>query len=129
MVFHQLGAVIDKDYRDLGGGFNATWGNTIIDVYLNRVNMVGFTVAACTTFSTLHRSCSLDPVGASVIAALAVSVAGVSGIADAFSWRLTRNDRPSNARARYQVNALGSVVNGVFVAAWATAVSATQSAP
>ena len=76
-------------------GVNAAWCYTIIDVDANRVNMVGFTVATCTTFSNLHRRCSLDPVGASVVAAPAVSMAGVRGIADALSWRLTRNIGPA----------------------------------
>ncbi len=143
MIFYQQEAVIDKGYRARGErGLSEARRNTLIGAIVTQVIMVAVVVVTGTTLGTVHEGRSLNDVGAistaltpflgrrdavlffglgmvgaSVVAALVVSVAGAWGIAEVFGWQHSLNDRPRNAKGFYAVAVLGLLASASVVIA------------
>ena len=141
MIFYQQEAVIDKGYRERGrAGLADARTNTMIGAAVTQVIMIAIVVVTGATLGTLHEgrplndigaiASALTPflghrdavvffglgmVGASVVAALVVSVAGAWGIAEVFGWQHSLNDRPASAPGFYAVAVAGIVVSALTV--------------
>ena len=141
MIFYQQEAVIDKGYRERGrAGLAAARTNTFVGAVVTQLIMIAIVIVTGATLGTLdpgrplndigsiataltpflgHRDAivlfGLGMVGASVVAALVVSVAGAWGIAEVFGWQHSLNDPPATAIRFYAVAVAGIVVSAVAV--------------
>ena len=141
MIFYQQEAVIDKGYRERGrAGLAAARTNTFVGAVVTQLIMIAIVIVTGATLGTVdagrplndigsiataltpflgHRDAivlfGLGMVGASVVAALVVSVAGAWGIAEVFGWQHSLNDPPAAAIRFYAVAVAGIVVSAVAV--------------
>ena len=141
MIFYQQEAVIDKGYRERGrAGLAAARTNTFVGAVVTQLIMIAIVIVTGATLGTVdagrplndigsiataltpflgHRDAivlfGLGMVGASVVAALVVSVAGAWGIAEVFGWQHSLNDPPATAIRFYAVAVAGIVVSAVAV--------------
>ena len=141
MIFYQQEAVIDKGYRERGrAGLADARTNTFIGAVVTQLIMIAIVVVSGATLGTLdagrplndvgsiataltpflgHRDAvvlfGLGMIGASVVAALVVSVAGAWGIAEVFGWKHSLNDPPATAIRFYGVAVAGIVASALAV--------------
>ncbi len=142
MIYYQQEAVIDKGYDATPGGVRRARRNTALGAVATQVVMVAIVVALGATLGAHdagrslgsigdialaltpflgHRGAvvlfGLGMVGASVTAALVVSVAGAWGIAEVLGWRHSLNDEPRAAVGFYAIAVGGIVASALAVIA------------
>ncbi len=142
MIYYQQEAVIDKGYGADPAGVRRARRNTALGAVATQVVMVAIVVALGATIGSRdpghslgsigaiaaaltpflgHRGAivlfGLGMVGASVTAALVVSVAGAWGIAEVLGWRHSLNDEPRAAVGFYAIAVGGIVASALAVMA------------
>ncbi|MGH9021404.1 MAG: NRAMP family divalent metal transporter [Acidimicrobiales bacterium] len=145
MIFYQQEAVIDKGRHglDLRRSLRSARLDTAVGSVLTQVIMVSIIVVTGATLGAAHHgqplrtvgdiASALTPflghrdaivffglgmVGASVVAALVVTLAGAWGVAEVLGWRHSLNDSPRRAAGFY-----GLAVAGIVIGALAVVVS------
>ncbi|MDQ2728954.1 MAG: divalent metal cation transporter [Actinomycetota bacterium] len=138
MVFYQQQAVVDKGLQQ--ADLKLAKVDTAVGSVLTQVVMLAVVVATAATIGRTDPGASLDTigqiakalvpflgnrdanvlfglgmVGAAVVAALVVAVAGAWGLSEVLGWRHSFNDRLSHARAFYAVCAGGLIVSAAAV--------------
>ena len=143
MVFYQQEAVIAKDRRglDLRAALRSSRLDTAAGSVITQLVMVAVVVATGATLGVAHRGIALDSVGAiasaltpflghdkaivlfglgmvgaAVVAALVVTLAGAWGISEVLGWRHSLNDSPARAAGFYSLAVVGIVAGVVLVA-------------
>ncbi|MHB1614181.1 MAG: NRAMP family divalent metal transporter [Actinomycetes bacterium] len=141
MVFYQQAAVIDRTgTRRLPRPLRAARIDTMVGAVVTQVVMLAVLVAAAATIGRSHPGASLSTVGeiahaltpalgarlaeilfgmgmlgAAMIAALVVSLAGAWGVAEVLGWRHSLSDRPRQAAGFYTLGLLGVLGGAVLV--------------
>ena len=142
MVFYQQEAVIDKDRHGLdlraalrSARLDTAAGSVITQLVMVAVilatgatlgvthpgealNSVGEIAAAMTPFLGHEKALlffGLGMVGAAVVAALVVTLAGAWGISEVLGWRHSLNDSPARAAGFYSLAVAGVLVGGLLV--------------
>lgn len=142
MIFYQQEAVIDKGRRglDARSALRSARLDTATGAVVTQVIMVAIVVASAATLGVTHRGRSLNDIGeiasaltpflgrreaiiffglgmigASVVAALVVTLAGAWGISEVFGWHHSLNDSPARAAGFYALAVAGTVVGAVLV--------------
>jgi len=142
MVFYQQEAVIDKDRRGLGlrAALRSARLDTAAGSVITQLVMVAVIVATGATLGVTHRGVALNNigaiasaltpflghdraivlfglgmVGAAVVAALVVTLAGAWGISEVLGWRHSLNDTPARAAGFYSLAVVGILVGVVLV--------------
>ena len=145
MVFYQQGAVIDKGRRGLGlrQALRSSRLNTAIGAVVTQLVMVAIVVVTAATIGARDPGASLNSigdiaagltpflgrtnavllfglgmVGASVVAALVVALAGAWGMSEVLGWRHSLNDSPRQALGFYGLAVLGLLAGAVPVLLW-----------
>ncbi len=144
MVFYQQEAVIDRTgTRPLPRPLRAARVDTMIGAVVTQLVMVAVLVAAAATIGRSNPGASLSTVGeiagaltpalgartanilfgmgmlgAAMIAALVVSLAGAWGVAEVLGWRHSLNDRPRQAAGFYALGLVG-VLGGAMLVVFA----------
>ncbi|MBV9313097.1 MAG: divalent metal cation transporter [Pseudonocardia sp.] len=145
MVFYQQGAVIDKDKRGLGlpRALRAARLDTALGAVATQLVMIAVVVAIAATIGTAQPGASLNTVGdiatglipffgrdaaiwlfglgmigASVVAALVVALAGAWGLSEVLGWRHSLNDSPNCAVGFYTLAVVGTLIGAVLVLVW-----------
>jgi Mn2+/Fe2+ NRAMP family transporter len=141
MIFYQQEAVIDKGRRGLNlrSALRSARVDTAIGAVVTQVVMVAVVVASAATLGITHQGLALNSIGdiansltpflghrdaviffglgmigASVVAALVVTLAGAWGISEVLGWRHSLNDSPVRAAGFYGL-AVGGTVAGAFL--------------
>jgi Mn2+/Fe2+ NRAMP family transporter len=141
MIFYQQEAVIDKGRRGLNlrSALRSARVDTAIGAVVTQVVMVAVVVASAATLGITHRGLALNSIGdiansltpflghrdaviffglgmigASVVAALVVTLAGAWGISEVLGWRHSLNDSPVRAAGFYGL-AVGGTLAGAFL--------------
>jgi len=141
MVFYQQEAVIDKDRRGLGlrAAVRSARLDTATGSVVTQLVMVAVIIATGATLGLAHRGVSLNSVGAiasaltpflghdraivffglgmvgaAVVAALVVTLAGAWGISEVLGWRHSLNDSPARAAGFYSL-AVGGILAGAVL--------------
>jgi len=144
MVFYQQEAVIDKDRHglELRAALRSARLDTAAGSVLTQLVMVAVIVATGATLGVTHRGVALNSigaiasaltpflgheraivlfglgmVGAAVVAALVVTLAGAWGISEVLGWRHSLNDSPARAAGFYSLTVVGVLVGVVLVLA------------
>jgi len=142
MVFYQQGAVVDKGRRglDLRAALRSARLDTAAGSVITQLVMIAVIVATGATLGVAHRGIALNSVGAiasaltpflgheraivlfglgmvgaALVAALVVMLAGAWGIAEVLGWRHSLNDSPGRAVGFYSLAVVGVVVGVVLV--------------
>ncbi len=142
MVFYQQQAVIDKGYRGLSTAraLRAARLDTAIGAVVTQVIMIGVVVATAATVGATDPGRPLGSIdaiagalapalgrgeanllfglgmlGASVVAALVVTLAGAWAIAEVLGWRYSLNDAPRRAGGFHAVAGAGLVIAALVV--------------
>ena len=142
MIFYQQEAVIAKDRRglDLRAALRSSRFDTAAGSVITQLVMVAVVVATGATLGVAHRGIALNSVGAiasaltpflghdravvlfglgmvgaAVVAALVVTLAGAWGISEVLGWRHSLNDSPARAAGFYSLAVVGIVVGVVLV--------------
>jgi len=142
MVFYQQEAVIDKDRRGLSlrAALRSARFDTATGSLITQLVMVAVIVATGATLGAAHRGAALNSVGAiasaltpflghdravvffglgmvgaALVAALVVTLAGAWGISEVLGWRHSLNDSPARAGGFYSLAVVGVVVGVVLV--------------
>jgi len=142
MIFYQQEAVIDKGRRglDLKDALRSARLDTGFGAVLTQVVMLVVVIATAATLGTQHVGRALNSVGeiasamtpflghraatiffglgllgASVVAALVVTLAGAWGISEVFGWRHSLNDLPSKAKGFYGLAIIGVLSGALLV--------------
>ncbi len=142
MVFYQQEAVIDKGRHGLGlrSALRSARVDTAIGSVVTQLVMIAVVVAAGATLATRHTGTSLRNVGqiasalapfvgrhnafvlfgagligAAVVAALVVMLAGAWGISEVLGWRHSLNDAPRRAAGFYSLALAGLLVGATLV--------------
>ena len=145
MVFYQQGAVIDKGYRGLSVRQALRWArlDTAIGSIATQMIMIAVLVATAATVGTAHPGASLNTVGdiaaaltpflghtaavvlfgigmigAAVVAALVVSLAGAWGLSEVLGWRRSLNDDPRRAKGFYGLAVVATLAGSILVLVW-----------
>jgi Mn2+/Fe2+ NRAMP family transporter len=145
MVFYQQGAVIDKGRRDLGlrQALRSARFDTVTGSVITQIVMIAVMVAVAATIGVqrpgtelgdigsiadaltpfLGRTAAvllfgLGMIGAAVVAALVVALAGAWGMAEVLGWRHSLNDSPKRAAGFYGLTVLGTVAGAGLVIGW-----------
>jgi Mn2+/Fe2+ NRAMP family transporter len=138
MVFYQQRAVVDKGITE--AELPLAKADTAIGSVLTQVVMLAVVIATAATLGRANPGAALNTIGdiaealvpflgevpadvlfglgmlgASLVAALVVSVAGAWGLAEVLGWRHSLNDRVRHAPAFYGVCAGGLVASAVAV--------------
>jgi Mn2+/Fe2+ NRAMP family transporter len=150
MAFYQQGAVIDKGRQGLGlkQALRSARLGTAAGSVLTQVVMISVMVAVAATIGTQNPGAQLGDigsiagaltpflgrtaavllfglgmVGAAVVAALVVALAGAWGMAEVLGWRHSLNDSPRRATGFYVLAVLGTVAGAGLVIGWPDLVS------
>ncbi len=142
MVFYQQEAVVDKDRRGLGlrAALRSARLDTAAGSVITQLVMVAVIVATGATLGVTHRGTALNSVGAiasaltpflghdravvlfglgmvgaAVVAALVVTLAGAWGISEVLGWRHSLNDSPARAAGFYGLAVFGVLVGVMLV--------------
>jgi Mn2+/Fe2+ NRAMP family transporter len=142
MIFYQQEAVIDKGRHglDLRSALRSSRLDTATGAVVTQVIMVAIIIASAATLGVSHVGKSLGSigeiasaltpflgrreaivffglgmVGASVVAALVVTLAGAWGISEVFGWRHSLNDSPTRAVGFYSLAVAGTVTGAALV--------------
>ncbi len=142
MVFYQQEAVIDKGRRGLNlrSAVRSARLDTAFGAVITQIVMIAVVVAAAATLGVTHRGQSLNSIGdiansltpflghrdaiiffglgmigASVVAARVVTLAGAWGISEVLGWRHSLNDSPIRAAGFYALAVGGTVAGAVLV--------------
>ena len=142
MIFYQQEAVIDKGSRGLSpsAALRAERRDTGVGAVVTQAIMVAIVVAVGATLGVSHRGGSLQSigqiagaltpflgrreavlffglgmVGASMVAALVVTLAGAWGVSEVMGWRHSLNDSPLAAPGFYSVAVGGILLGGALV--------------
>lgn len=144
MVFYQQGAVIDKGRHGLPlrAALRSARLDTALGSVVTQVVMIAVVVAVAATIGTTSPGASLGSigdiataltpflgrgavwlfglgmVGAAVVAALVVALAGAWGMSEVLAWRHSLNDSPRRAVGFYTLTVLGTLTGAVLVLAW-----------
>jgi NRAMP (natural resistance-associated macrophage protein)-like metal ion transporter len=145
MVFYQQGAVIDKGRRGLGlrQALRSARFDTVTGSVITQIVMIAVMVAVAATIGVqrpgtelgdigsiadaltpfLGRTAAvllfgLGMIGAAVVAALVVALAGAWGMAEVLGWRHSLNDSPKRAAGFYGLTVLGTVAGAGLVIGW-----------
>ena len=141
MIFYQQEAVIDKGRHGLNlpSALRSARVDTAVGAVITQVIMIAVVVASAATLGMAHSGHALNSVGeianaltpflghrdavvffglgmigASVVAALVVTLAGAWGISEVLGWRHSLNDSPARAAGFYGL-AIGGTVMGVVL--------------
>jgi Mn2+/Fe2+ NRAMP family transporter len=152
MVFYQQGAVVDKGRRGLNltQALRSARLDTAAGSVLTQVVMIAVIVAVAATIGTHNPGAALNDIGAiaqalvpffghttaillfglgmigaAVVAALVVALAGAWGMAEVLGWRHSLNDAPTRATGFYSLTVLGTLAGALLVIAWPNLVSLT----
>ena len=144
MIFYQQEAVIDKGRRglDLRAALRSSRLDTGAGAVVTQLIMVAVAVATAATLGVSHHGHALNSigaiataltpflghreaviffglgmVGASVVAALVVTLAGAWGMSEVLGWRHSLNDSPTRAAGFYGLAVAGAVTGAVLVMA------------
>lgn len=142
MVFYQQEAVIDKGRHGLNlrAAVRSARLDTGVGAIVTQLIMVAVVIASAATLGMSHAgrplnnvgeiASALTPflghrdaviffglgmVGASVVAALVVTLAGAWGVAEVLGWRHSLNDKPTHAVGFYAMAVAGTVVGAGLV--------------
>jgi NRAMP (natural resistance-associated macrophage protein)-like metal ion transporter len=142
MVFYQQEAVIDKGGRKVGlaSALRSARLDTALGAIVTQVVMVAVLIATAATVGAHHLGVSLGSIGdiaaalmpflghrnavlffglgmlgASVIAALVVSLAGAWGVAEVLGWRHSLNDSPRRSVGFHSLAVVATLGGGVLV--------------
>ena len=142
MIFYQQEAVIDKGRHGLNlkSALRSSRFDTATGAVVTQVIMIAVVVASAATLGVNHAGHSLDSigeiasalapvvghrdavvlfglgmVGASVVAALVVTLAGAWGISEVAGWRHSLNDSPRRAAGFYSLAVAGTLAGAVIV--------------
>ena len=142
MVFYQQEAVIDKGRHGLNlrAAVRSARLDTGVGAIVTQLIMVAVVIASAATLGMSHAgrplnnvgeiASALTPflghrdaviffglgmVGASVVAALVVTLAGAWGVAEVLGWRHSLNDKPTHAAGFYAMAVAGTVVGAGLV--------------
>ena len=153
MVFYQQEAVIDKGRHGLNfrSALRAARHDTAFGAVVTQIVMVAVVVASAATLGVTHRGHALNSIGeiansltpflghrdaviffglgmigASVVAALVVILAGAWGISEVLGWRHSLNDSPNRAAGFYAL-AVGVLSSDPFSCWWFPTWSTYQS--
>jgi Mn2+/Fe2+ NRAMP family transporter len=152
MVFYQQGAVVDKGRRGLSltQALRSARLDTAAGSVLTQVVMIAVIVAVAATIGTSHPGAQLADIGAiaqalvpflghttaillfglgmigaAVVAALVVALAGAWGMAEVLGWRHSLNDSPARATGFYTLAVAGTLASAGLVIAWPNLVALT----
>jgi Mn2+/Fe2+ NRAMP family transporter len=144
MVFYQQEAVIDKDRRglDLRAALRSARLDTAAGSVITQLLMVAVIVATGATLGVTHRGIALNSIGAiasaltpflghdralvlfglgmigaAMVAALVVTLAGAWGISEVLGWRHSLNDSPARAAGFYSFAVVGVLAGAALVLA------------
>jgi Mn2+/Fe2+ NRAMP family transporter len=142
MIFYQQEAVIDKGRRGLSirSSLRSARLDTALGAVVTQIVMVAVVVASAATLGVTHQGRALDSIGAianaltpflghrdaviffglgmigaSVVAALVVTLAGAWGISEVLGWRHSLNDSPIQAAGFYALAVGGTLSGAVLV--------------
>ena len=142
MIFYQQEAVIDKGQHGLNirSALRSARLDTAFGAVVTQIVMVAVVVASAATLGVAHRGRALNSIGnianslapflghrdaviffglgmigASVVAALVVTLAGAWGISEVLGWRHSLNDSPLRAAGFYALAVGGTIVGAVLV--------------
>ncbi|MHB8354934.1 MAG: NRAMP family divalent metal transporter [Burkholderiales bacterium] len=142
MVFYQQEAVIDKGRHGLNlrVALRSARLDTAVGAVATQIVMVAVVVTSAATLGVTHRGQALNSIGdiansltpflghrdaviffglgmigASVVAALVVTLAGAWGISEVLGWRHSLNDSPTRAAGFYALAVGGTVAGAVLV--------------
>ena len=142
MIFYQQEAVIDKGRRGLGprDALRSARLDTATGAVLTQAIMIAIVVASAATLGVAHRGAPLGSIGqiasalapflghreavlffglgmigASVVAALVVTLAGAWGMSEVLGWRHSLNDAPTAAPGFYALAVSGTALGAVLV--------------
>ncbi|NMI01034.1 NRAMP family divalent metal transporter [Pseudonocardia acidicola] len=145
MVFYQQGAVIDKGRRGLSvrQALRSSRLDTAVGSVVTQVIMIAVVVAVAATIGTRDPGAQLNDIasiadaltpflgrtnavlffglgmiGAAVIAALVVALAGAWGMSEVLGWRHSLDDSPARATGFYALAVLGTVSGAGLVLFW-----------
>jgi Mn2+/Fe2+ NRAMP family transporter len=141
MIFYQQEAVIDKGRHGLNlrSALRSARLDTAFGAVITQIVMVAVVVASAATLGVTNRGHALNSigdiataltpflghrdaviffglgiVGASVVAALVVTLAGAWGISEVLGWRHSLNDSPARAVGFYSL-AVGGIISGAVL--------------
>jgi Mn2+/Fe2+ NRAMP family transporter len=141
MIFYQQEAVIDKGQHGLNlrSALRSARLDTAFGAVITQIVMVAVVVASAATLGVTNRGHALNNigdiataltpflghrdaviffglgiVGASVVAALVVTLAGAWGISEVLGWRHSLNDSPARAVGFYSL-AVGGIISGAVL--------------
>ena len=144
MIFYQQSAVVDKANRGLAlrDGLRSARAGTLAGSVATQLIMISIVVATAATIGTGHSGAALHSVGeitvaltpflgqtgalvlfgmgiigASLIAALVVALAGAWGVAEVLGWRHSLNDSPAQAIGFYTLSGLALAGGAALVVA------------
>jgi Mn2+/Fe2+ NRAMP family transporter len=150
MVFYQQGAVIDKGRRGLGlkQALRSARLDTAVGSVITQIVMISVMVAVAATIGVRNPGAELGDIasiadaltpflgrtaavllfglgmiGAAVVAALVVALAGAWGMAEVLGWRHSLNDSPKRATGFYVLAVLGTAAGAGLVIGWPNLVS------
>ena len=150
MAFYQQGAVIDKGRRGLGlkQALRSARLDTAAGSVLTQVVMISVMVAVAATIGTRNPGAQLGDigsiaealtpflggtaavllfglgmVGAAVVAALVVALAGAWGMAEVLGWRHSLNDSPRTRHRVLHPRRAGDIAGAGLVIGWPDLVS------
>ncbi|MEZ0070534.1 Mn2+/Fe2+ NRAMP family transporter [Streptacidiphilus sp. MAP12-20] len=142
MVFYQQGAVVDRGRRGrrLRAALRESRWDTVIGAVICQVVTVAILVASAATLGLRNAGASLNDIGdiaaglapflghttavvlfgagmigASVLAALVVCLAGAWGMSEVLGWRHSLNDPPRHAAGFYMLVAAGIATGAILV--------------
>lgn len=142
MIFYQQEAVIDKGRHGLNlrSALRSARLDTAFGAVITQIVMVAVVVASAATLGVTNRGHALNSigdiataltpflgrrdaviffglgiVGASVVAALVVTLAGAWGISEVLGWRHSLNDSPARAVGFYSLAVGGTISGAVLV--------------
>lgn len=144
MIFYQQEAVIDRGRGEvvLRRALRASRLDTVIGAVVTQVVMISVLVAVAATIGRASPGASLGSIeqiaagltpflgrtnalvffglgllGAAMVAALVVSLAGAWGLSEALGWRHSLNDSPRTASGFYALAVTGTVLAAILVVA------------
>jgi Mn2+/Fe2+ NRAMP family transporter len=142
MIFYQQEAVIDKGRHGLGthDALRSARLDTATGAVVTQVIMIAVVVASAATLGVTHHGTSLSSIGqianaltpflgrheailffglgmigASVVAALVVTLAGAWGVSEVLGWRHSLNDAPTAAPGFYAMAVTGTAIGATLV--------------
>jgi Mn2+/Fe2+ NRAMP family transporter len=145
MVFYQQGAVIDKGCRGLPlrSALRSARLDTAFGSVMTQLVMISIVIATAATIGRASPGASLGDVGAiadalvpflgrtnaivlfglgmvgaAVVAALVVALAGAWGMSEVLGWRHSLNDSPRQALGFHLLAVLGTLLGAVLVICW-----------